>query len=125
MGIHRSRRRHGVLAAILALLTVLGLGACDEAPERRAMTVVGTEMAFEAPDRVPAGSYGVTFRNAGLVPHELAFRNPSGEFVNRISIGANATQVIEVDLEPGTWELGCFEPGHYEAGMFRPLVVDP
>jgi uncharacterized cupredoxin-like copper-binding protein len=107
------------------VLAVLAVGACDEAAEPRAMTVIGTEMAFAAPANVPAGHYEVTFRNDGLVPHELAFRNPSGEFVNRISIPAHASQVMEVVLEAGTWELGCYEPGHHEAGMYRPLVVDP
>jgi uncharacterized cupredoxin-like copper-binding protein len=32
---------------------------------------------------------------------------------------------MEVHLEPGTWELGCFEPGHYESGMHRQLIVEP
>lgn len=106
----------------LALLTLfVACGGDGEAP--KPMTVVGTEMAFEAPDRVPAGSYTVTFRNDGAVHHELAFRAPSGEFTARRSIGGGQSVTLEVDLEPGTWELGCFEPGHYEAGMHRPLVV--
>lgn len=125
MHLHRSRRRHGTLAATFVLLTLVTIGACGEAAEPRTMAVIGTEMAFDAPARVPAGHYAVTFQNAGLVPHELAFRDPSGEFVNRISIGAQAMQMIEVDLEPGTWELGCYEPGHHEAGMHRTLLVDP
>jgi uncharacterized cupredoxin-like copper-binding protein len=125
VNIHRSRRRLGTLAVALIAVTVVALSGCKASPEPLAMTVVGTEMAFEAPANVPSGHYDVTFRNAGLVPHELAFRDPNGEFVNRISIPAHATQQIEVDLEPGTWELGCYEPGHYEAGMHRPLVVDP
>ena len=87
--------------------------------------MVGTEMAFDAPDRVPAGSYDVRFRNDGAVPHELAFRHPSGSFVARRSIGGGMSAVIPVTLEPGTYELGCFEPGHYEAGMHRLLIVDP
>ena len=87
------------------------------------MTVVGTEMAFEAPDRVPAGRYEVTFRNAGTVPHELAFRSPSGEVTARRSIGAGRSVVMDVTLEPGSWELACHEPGHHEAGMHRALRV--
>ena len=88
------------------------------------MAVVGREMAFEAPNRVLAGDYNVTFRNAGALYHELAFKNPSGEFVTRRSIGAGETIDMEITLEPGTWELGCFEPGHYEAGMHRELLVE-
>lgn len=124
MRIHRSRRRPGLLAALLIALAV-ATGACKASAEPLTMTVVGTEMAFEAPPSVPAGHYEVTFRNDGLVPHELAFQDPNGEFVNRISIPGKAARVIEVDLEPGTWVLGCYEPGHFEAGMYRPLAVDP
>ena len=111
-----------IMLAVLVAVAVLA--GCGEAQETRTMTVVGTEMAFDAPDRVSAGKYRVTFRNDGAVPHELAFKGPSGRFANRISIGGGQSQVIEVTLEPGTWELGCFEPGHYEQGMHRPLVVD-
>ena len=114
-------------AAALVLVLAL-LGACGgdgdgggEAVER--FTVVGTEMAFEAPDSVAAGEYEVTFRNAGAVYHELAFKSPSGETTARRSIAGGRSVVMKVALEPGTWELGCFEPGHYEAGMYRRLVV--
>lgn len=97
--------------------------AGSEGEERRTFTVVGTEMAFEAPDRVAAGDYVVTFRNDGAVHHELAFKDPAGEFVARRSIAGGQSVTMEVALEPGAWELGCFEPGHYEAGMYRPLAV--
>jgi uncharacterized cupredoxin-like copper-binding protein len=86
-------------------------------------TVVGTEMAFDAPDRVTGGDYTVVFRNAGTVYHELAFRDPAGKFIARRSIPAHQSVTMDVSLETGTYELGCFEPGHYEAGMHRPLVV--
>jgi plastocyanin len=120
----RNMWRRLVLLA-LALAFVSGLAACEGSEEQptRAMTVIGTEMAFDAPGRVPAGTYVVTFENAGVLHHELAFRDPSGEVVARRSIGPGETAVLEVDLTPGTWELACHEPGHYEAGMFRPLVV--
>jgi uncharacterized cupredoxin-like copper-binding protein len=122
MDLSRIRRVAGTHAAVGML--AMALGACEASSPPRAMTVVGTEMAFEAPDRVAPGHYSVSFRNAGEVPHELAFRDPGGEFVNRISIAGGETRIIEVDLEPGTWELGCYEPGHHEAGMHRPLVVE-
>lgn len=110
----------------LALLAVLALAACGGNGKGATETfvVVGTEMAFEAPDRVKAGDYEVVFRNDGAVPHELAFKSPSGQFVARRSIGAKQRVVMEVGLGPGTWELGCFEPGHYEAGMHRLLTVE-
>jgi uncharacterized cupredoxin-like copper-binding protein len=108
-------------------MLVLAAAACgsDSDANRRTMTVVGTEMAFGAPDRAGAGSYAVTFRNDGAVHHELAFKDPAGRFVARRSIASGQSVTMEVELTPGTWELGCFEPGHYEAGMHRTLVVDP
>ena len=101
----------------------VAMGACGGESETRQLTVVGTEMAFAAPDKIEGGDYEVTFRNDGAVPHELAFRTAAGKFVARRSIGAGQEVVMAVTLEPGTYELGCFEPGHYEAGMHRLLTV--
>ncbi len=115
-----------ILVGALGLLVmpVAGCGG-DDGGAQRTMTVVGTEMAFEAPDRVVEGDYAVTFRNEGAVHHELAFMNSQGEFVGRRSIGPGQSTTMDVELEPGTWELGCYEPGHYDAGMHRPLIVEP
>lgn len=111
-----------LLAGALILLVSVSCGG--EGGDGRAMTVIGTEMAFEAPGRVRAGAYEVTFRNDGAVHHELAFKNPDGDFVARRSIAAGQSIVMEVELGAGAWELGCFEPGHYEAGMHRDLIVE-
>jgi uncharacterized cupredoxin-like copper-binding protein len=111
-------------AAALVVVSVT-LAACAGDQKAMPLTVVGTEMAFTAPDRVSAGRYAVTFRNEGTTYHELALKDPSGAIAMRRSIPAGQQVVIDLDLEPGTWELGCFEPGHYEGGMHRPLVVDP
>jgi uncharacterized cupredoxin-like copper-binding protein len=83
--------------------------------------------------RRPVSRPGVVARAATTTPNpmtrrmssnELACRDPSGEFISRIGTAAHMTQAVAVDLEPGTWELGCYQPGHHEAGMYRPLVVD-
>jgi uncharacterized cupredoxin-like copper-binding protein len=87
------------------------------------LTVTGTEMAFAAPDAVPAGSYAITFRNEGSSFHELALKDPAGNLVVRRSIAGGTVAVLLVELRAGGWELGCFEPGHYEAGMHRRLAV--
>ncbi|MDP1858361.1 MAG: hypothetical protein Q8K82_06815 [Gemmatimonadaceae bacterium] len=119
-----TKRRWAVVAGIL-----MGVGACagesDGETPTMTMTVIGTEMAFDAPSQVTAGEYVVTFRNDGAVAHELAFQDPSTEIVTRRSIGAGASVTMPVKLEPGEWLLGCYEPGHYDAGMHRPLTVTP
>lgn len=112
--------------ALVVIIGAVAFGACsgDDTVASR-LTVVGTEMAFDAPAHVPAGKYVVTFRNAGTIYHELAFKDPTGQVVARSMIAGGQEQTVNVVLKSGTWELGCFEPGHYEGGMHRPLVVDP
>lgn len=115
--------KRSCLAVGAALL--FASGACGESEPVLEMTIVGTEMAFEAPAAVQPGRYEVTFRNAGAVAHELAFENPGGQIVMRRSIGGGQSVVLDVDLsQEGTWELGCYEPGHFEAGMVAPLSVE-
>lgn len=87
------------------------------------MTVVGVEMAFQAPDTAPAGVYTVTFRNDGSVVHELAFKDANGNVVARTSTGPHTTTAVEVKLSKGTYELTCREPGHQQAGMHKTLTV--
>ena len=117
-----------LLTASCALLAGLLFMACGGGEEvsgpMRPMNVVGTEMAFAAPERVPAGHYQLTFQNAGATYHELAVKNPDGKIVTRRSIAGGRFTNVDVKLTEGTWELACYEPGHYEAGMHRQLVVD-
>lgn len=121
------RTRATLIALLLTSTTVTAAcssgGASGGGAGGGQLTVVGTEMAFAAPDSVAAGDYSVTFRNDGVVAHELAFKGPDGRFVARRSIPGKQSVVLEVELTKGTWELGCFEPGHYEAGMHKSLVV--
>lgn len=116
---------HSISLVFVAVVLLSSCSGDRASGPAEAITVVGTEMSFDAPDRVEAGAYKVTFRNAGAEYHELAFRAPDGEFVSRRSIAGGETVVMDVELTPGEWELGCFEPGHYEAGMHKPLVVEP
>jgi uncharacterized cupredoxin-like copper-binding protein len=111
------------LVTCIVVAASLLLGACGSDDGGNALRIEGNEMAFEAPSSTPAGTYAVTFVNTGKVAHELAFVDPSGEFVVRRSIGAGQQAELEVELTPGTWELACHELGHYEAGMKRPLEV--
>lgn len=118
------RGRTPVLVAMLLLAGAFLAGCGGGSEENLAMTVTGTEMAFDAPEQVPPGTYDVTFRNDGAQWHELAFTDPTGQVVARQSIGPGKSTVMEVELEPGPWELSCHEVGHYEAGMHGPLIVE-
>jgi uncharacterized cupredoxin-like copper-binding protein len=109
--------------AMLALVLVLTACGGEAVLPARSMTVVGREMAFDAPDRVEPGEYQIVFHNTGAQFHELAIKNSSGEVMTRRSIAGGATVTMKVRLDAGTYELGCFEPGHYAGGMHKSLVV--
>lgn len=117
----RRRRLAGLaVAAVFALLTA----ACGDSGSSQELTIVGTEMAFDAPDEITAGDYVITFENAGAIYHEVAVKDAEGKVLRRTQAPAGGTSTMELTLEPGVYELGCFEPGHYEGGMFRTLTVE-
>jgi len=117
------RLPRSLAALLLGLVLALGTSACGDSGSAKELTVVGTEMAFDAPESVPAGDYVITFENAGAIHHEVAVKDASGKVFRRTQAAAGGTSTMEVTLTPGEYELGCFEPGHYEGGMFRTLVV--
>jgi uncharacterized cupredoxin-like copper-binding protein len=117
------RTTRSVLLLALAVLALL-LGACGSSDEPMELTVVGTEMAFDAPATTPAGDYVVRFKNHGAVFHEVAIKDAAGRIVRRVQAPPGGTSTMEVSLAAGAYELGCFEPGHYAGGMHRPLTVE-
>jgi hypothetical protein len=66
----RRRRRHRMAGAI-TLVLVIPLAACERVVPPAALTIVGTDYAFIAPDTVPAGPAVMTFENRGRVSHEM------------------------------------------------------
>lgn len=116
------RLRKLVVAGAALLGTTLLAGGCSD-EEKPELLVEGTEMAFDAPATIEAGTYELRFKNVGQEHHEVAVRDASGEVLGRVSAGPGAERSFEIDLSAGRYELGCFEPGHYEGGMHQPLTV--
>lgn len=92
-----------------------------------AIDVVMTEFAFElAETTVPAGEVTFSIRNEGVAPHQFAI-DVVGEHDDHLGdtgvVEAGGTVELSVDLEPGTYEIGCHIPGHYEAGMRTTITV--
>ena len=102
------------------------------------------------PDELPAGTYPMSFHNAGAEAHEISiFRNdddipledlfalgPDGleDAVETVGFliagpGASADQEATVTLTPGEYDVVCFIPTptdgqpHFQHGMHRTLVV--
>ncbi|MDQ2677412.1 MAG: hypothetical protein M3Y51_01610 [Actinomycetota bacterium] len=131
-------------------------GVEDAAPPTSAaaptrLDIEATEYEWSGlPDELPAGTYPMTFHNAGVEAHEISiFRNtddrplpelfelgPEGikgavEMVGTLIAGpgAPADGELTVTLTPGEYDVVCFIPAmadglpHFEHGMHRTLVV--
>ena len=119
------------------------------APTR--LDIEATEFEWSGlPDELPAGTYPMSFHNAGSEAHEISiFRNPDDipledlfalgpngmegavETVGFLIAGpgASADQEVTVTLTPGEYDVVCFIPtptdgrSHFQHGMHRTLVV--
>jgi uncharacterized cupredoxin-like copper-binding protein len=107
-----------------------------------AITVDLAEWKVEpAEPRAQAGKVVFDARNVGEVPHELeviATDVPAGDFpvengrakvqgeeIGEVTgIGGGQRKTLEVDLDPGHYQLICNIPGHYEPGMYADFEVE-
>ena len=87
------------------------------------VTVSGTEFAFAlTPSDVTPGVVVFRLENDGQIAHDLAVEGPGIEEKTPV-IDAGETAELEVELEPGDYELYCSVPGHRDAGMEVELPV--
>ena len=147
----RSRSGCGQLLPLAAVLLLGSSPLTLLAQSPRAVTVIGLDYAFQAPDTLPAGPATLSFHNRGTVRHELLFfllneGRSLGEFLRstleeRMSqghpVGAifaepgqRAGAQLVVDLAPGrSYLLLCVirdapdKPPHVALGMAKALVV--
>jgi hypothetical protein len=149
----RCRVRAGC-GRLIPLAAVLLLGTSPAtliAQSPRAVTVIGLDYAFQAPDTLPAGPATLSLLNRGTVRHELILyllnegRNP-GEFLRstleeRLSMGRPvgvifadpgqpARAQLVVDLAQGrSYVFLCVirdapdKPPHVALGMAKALIV--
>jgi len=101
--------------------TTNGSGSSGPATE---LAVSLKEWAIGLPqDEVAAGKYKFTVTNEGEFPHNIVIKD-GGEVGRTPTFGkADVPQVLEVDLQPGTYNVVCDVPGHAEQGMTMELVV--
>ena len=111
------RRALPVVRAVTVVAVGLSLVSCGSSKPTDAGTVVGFEMGFR-PSQVTteAGPVELRFRNDGKTFHELAVER-DGAVLERVSVAPGESAVLEIDLDPGRYEMTCREPGHYEGGM--------
>ena len=72
---------------------------------------------------VESGAYTFELKNDGQDAHNLAIEGPGLPAKETPTIGPGKTASLEVELQPGTYELFCSVPGHRELGMSAKLDV--
>jgi len=155
IGASRGRVRAGC-ERLIPLAAVLLLGSSPPrliAQSPRAVTVIGLDYAFQAPDTLPAGSVALSLLNRGTVRHELLFfllneDRTLGELLrsttiqDRLSLGRLVGLIVAepgqpagaqlvVDLARGrSYVFLCVlrdapdKPPHSAMGMAKALVVE-
>jgi plastocyanin len=128
MGRCQTSRRLGVrpLGVLLggSIALAAACGGADQ-PAGSAVRIDAAEATLRfarSTVRADAGRTTITMANPSAIPHAVAIRGHGSDATGK-TVGRDGTSRIEVDLEPGTYELYCPVGGHEEAGMTATLVV--
>jgi uncharacterized cupredoxin-like copper-binding protein len=134
----------GIRLLIGAVMFMLGLGACAQAPtavpvsedEVATVGITLTEFGIEMDSEViPSGAVRFLITNAGLIEHNFylepvdAIQEPllteAGLPAAIEGIQSGETVILDYQFDtPGqTYQLGCHLPGHFEAGMVRLITI--
>jgi plastocyanin len=123
-------------AAALAGLIAAGLGwggcgspvgASPSTPRpAREIVVTGMDTMRFTPETftvAPAEAVTITFKNAGVVPHDLVTQG-ADENLHLVRVaGGTETRGTFQATRPGTYLFICTQPGHQAAGMLGRITV--
>src|ERR1043166_6075623 len=86
-------------------------------PDARRVDVTMTEYKFDMPTELKAGKTAFVVKNAGRKKHnfQIKGRGVDRKFQNNLAPGE--TRVLDVVLEPGTYEVSCPVDFHPQRGM--------
>ena len=98
-------------------------GTPAAAAEGGAVAVSLTEFMIDMPAELPAGPTTFTITNDGTIEHnfEVEGQGIEEELPQNLAPGASGT--LEVDLQPGTYEVYCPVGNHADQGMVVELTV--
>lgn len=119
------------LAAATVLLFVLAacigsddtLGDGTPPPGEFLIPVTLTEYAIDLPDDSPMGELTFEIRNDGEMTHSFAIEGGGVDERIEGEIAPGESQVLTVDLEPGTYTLWCPIGDHRDRGMEATIEV--
>jgi plastocyanin len=87
------------------------------------VTVSLTEFAIDMPTEIPAGPTTFAVTNNGTVDHNFEVEGEGIEEEFEANLAPGETQTLELDLEPGTYEVYCPVGDHRDQGMETELTV--
>jgi predicted lipoprotein with Yx(FWY)xxD motif/uncharacterized cupredoxin-like copper-binding protein len=82
-----------------------------------------TEFAIDMPTELPAGPTVFHITNAGQGTHNFEIEGQGIEMELEANLGAGESGTLEVDLQPGTYEIYCPVGNHADQGMELELTV--
>jgi uncharacterized cupredoxin-like copper-binding protein len=137
-----SRLTWFITLSALMLGLILGLTSCGEpgglgdgdqvpadgisispAPAQTTTEVGLTEYQIEMPTSLPAGSQTFSVTNNGTVEHNFEVEGQGIEEKFETDLSAGETQTMQLNLEPGTYEVYCPVGNHRDQGMEIQLSV--
>lgn len=146
------RANNLVTVAALTAGIVMVSGGCGDDSTTSSEDAVSNDITAEVEEwdvevdaqNAKAGAVTFNVTNDGKIKHEFVVvktdlpvgeipigpdnvfdeENPDVEVVDEIEeFDAGTTQTLEVDLEPGAYQLVCNLPDHYKNGMYREFTV--
>ena len=131
----RHRRLTG-LAGMLLVLVLLMTGCGDDddddgddtgatpAADAQTVNVTLTEFAIEMPSTIQAGPVSFIVTNDGEVEHNFEVEGEGIEEEFEENLAPGETQTLNIELEPGTYEVYCPVGDHQGQGMTTELTVE-
>jgi hypothetical protein len=83
------------------------------------------ELNVQVADTVTAGPVAFHIANSGTVGHGFVIQGPNLEQRLDATLAPGDSAVLEVELEPGIYQVHCPVADHAERGMQTELVVVP
>lgn len=117
-----------LLAVTLACRAILSPG---EGPQNKAeryedsaeINILVNDFSYSLDNsQMEAGTITFVVKNDGSMPHDFAIRGNGVEQKTRL-IGPGESDMLTVDLEPGTYTYVCTIPGHKQLGMSGAFTV--
>jgi plastocyanin len=115
------------LLPILIALAAAGVAGCGGSDEPSGSPgpneVVMTEYEFNPSDVEVTRGTQLTVRNEGEIAHNLKLRRADEELIGTDSFLCGKSETLDVDVQPGSYEMVCTVPGHEQLGMKGSMSV--